>query len=63
MTASPFPIGSPIHHHDTRQQVIREVHPEVSFWEMTGGRLAHGKKTLPGERERVSSNNRANRAE
>jgi predicted RNase H-like nuclease len=38
----------------TRQQVIREVHPAVSFWEMTAGRLAHGKKTLSGERERIS---------
>jgi hypothetical protein len=36
----------------TRQQVIRELHPEVSLREMTAGRLAHGKKTLAGERER-----------
>lgn len=37
-----------------RQRVIHEVHPEVSFFEMNGGRpLAHGKKTEQGARERI----------
>ena len=38
-----------------RQQVIREVHPELSFREMVGRPLDYGKKTAAGERERTDA--------
>jgi predicted RNase H-like nuclease len=38
-----------------RQQIIREVHPELSFREMTGRPLDHGKKTPAGQRERMEA--------
>jgi predicted RNase H-like nuclease len=38
-----------------RQQVIREVHPELSFREMLGHSLAHSKKTAAGKRERIAA--------
>jgi predicted RNase H-like nuclease len=38
-----------------RQQLIREVHPELSFGEMACRPLDHSKKTLAGERERVAA--------
>ncbi len=38
-----------------RQQVIREVHPELSFREMLGHSLVHGKKTAAGKRERIAA--------
>jgi predicted RNase H-like nuclease len=39
----------------TQQQVIREVHPELSFREMIGLPLDYGKKTRAGERERIAA--------
>jgi predicted RNase H-like nuclease len=39
-----------------KQQIVREVHPEVSFYEMNGGHpVIQSKKTLDGERRRVSA--------
>ena len=38
-----------------RQQVIREVHPELSFQAMVGRLLVHGKKTSAGKRERIAA--------
>ena len=38
-----------------RQQIVREVHPELSFREMAGRPLAHGKKSSAGERERMDA--------
>ncbi len=37
------------------QQVIHEVHPELSFREMAGRPLDHGKKTHAGEQERLAA--------
>ena len=37
----------------SRQDVVREVHPEVSFCTMKGSKLDFGKKTTEGERERL----------
>jgi predicted RNase H-like nuclease len=37
------------------QQVIHEVHPELSFREMAGRPLDHSKKTLEGGQERVET--------
>ncbi len=37
------------------QQVIHEVHPELSFCEMAGRPLEHSKKTTLGEQERVTT--------
>ena len=38
------------------QGVIREVHPEVSFWRMNNRvPMAHGKKTLAGMRDRQAA--------
>ena len=37
------------------QQVIHEVHPELSFCEMAGRPLEHSKKTILGEQERVAT--------
>jgi predicted RNase H-like nuclease len=37
------------------QQVVREVHPELSFREMAGRQIHFGKKTSEGERERVAA--------
>jgi predicted RNase H-like nuclease len=37
------------------QQVIHEVHPELSFCEMAGRPLEHSKKTNLGEQERVAA--------
>jgi predicted RNase H-like nuclease len=37
------------------QQVIHEVHPELSFCEMAGRPLEHGKKTNLGEQEPVAA--------
>jgi predicted RNase H-like nuclease len=39
----------------SRQNVVREVHPEVSFCTMKGRTLDFGKKTLEGERERLQA--------
>jgi predicted RNase H-like nuclease len=39
----------------TRQQVIREVHPELSFREMVGRPLVYSKKTSAGKRERIAA--------
>jgi predicted RNase H-like nuclease len=39
----------------TLQSMIREVHPELSFGEMTGRPPDHGKKSLAGERERLAA--------
>jgi predicted RNase H-like nuclease len=39
----------------TRQQVIHEVHPELSFREMAGRPLQFSKKTAEGEKERVAA--------
>ena len=39
----------------SRQLRLREVHPEVCFWAMAGGRaMRHGKKTVAGRRERLA---------
>ena len=39
-----------------KQQIVREVHPELSFYEMNGGHpVIQSKKTLDGERRRVSA--------
>ena len=38
-----------------RQEVIREVHPEVSFAEMIGAPPIHGKKTPAGKEERIAA--------
>jgi predicted RNase H-like nuclease len=38
-----------------RQQVISEVHPELSFRAMAGRPLDHGKKTRAGEQERITA--------
>ncbi|MCI0659100.1 MAG: DUF429 domain-containing protein [Acidobacteria bacterium] len=39
----------------SRQRRLREVHPEVCFWALAGGRaMRHGKKTVAGRRERVA---------
>lgn len=38
-----------------RQQVIREVHPELSFREMVGRPLDYGKKTSAGKQERITA--------
>lgn len=36
------------------QQRVREIHPEVSFWALAGGKPAkHNKKTLAGRNERI----------
>jgi predicted RNase H-like nuclease len=37
------------------QQTVHEVHPELSFQEMLGRPLDHGKKTVLGEHERVTA--------
>ena len=37
------------------QQVIHEVHPELSFREMAGRPLSHSKKTPQGEQERLAT--------
>ena len=39
----------------SRQDVVREVHPEVSFCTMKGRTLDFGKKTPEGERERLEA--------
>jgi predicted RNase H-like nuclease len=38
-----------------RQRLVHEVHPELSFREMAGRPLAHGKKSPAGERERMEA--------
>jgi len=38
-----------------RQQVIREVHPELSFREVVGRALVYGKKSSAGKRERIAA--------
>jgi predicted RNase H-like nuclease len=40
----------------TKQATVYEVHPEISFCEMNGGRpLTHSKKTPVGERQRIKA--------
>jgi predicted RNase H-like nuclease len=38
-----------------RQQVIREVHPELSFQEMVGRPPDHSKKTTAGKQQRIAA--------
>jgi predicted RNase H-like nuclease len=38
-----------------RQQIIREVHPELSFHQMLGRRLSPSKKTPNGKQERIAA--------
>jgi predicted RNase H-like nuclease len=38
-----------------RQEVLREVHPEVSFTEMIGTPPIHGKKASAGKEERIAA--------
>jgi predicted RNase H-like nuclease len=38
-----------------RQQLIREIHPEVSFAEMSGLAREHGKKSRAGKQERIAA--------
>src|SRR5262249_20597217 len=42
-----------------RQQYVREVHPEVTFVQLNGGPLLHGKKDARGRAERIQLLRRA----